>query len=105
MAFLKLYCDVCGGAWEVYLRDKWNDAKTRQCPHCQSKIDPELWDNKVIPALVAVHDANLALMKNHTDYYQPLFSFDVEADHLYKNREPADELEQWLQDFDDFLNA
>lgn len=105
MAFLKIHCDVCGGAWEVYLRDRWSDTKTRQCPHCQSKIDPELWDSKVIPALVSVQDANVSLMKNHAEYHRPLFSFDVEADHLYRNRTPESKLEKMFNDFDDFLNT
>ena len=42
--FMKIYCDNCGGFWEVYGRDNWHDDKARQCPHCYAKIDKELWE-------------------------------------------------------------
>lgn len=86
MAYLKIYCDVCGGEWQVYHRDNWKDDKARQCPHCFSEIDRRTWDNFVLPALGAVNDANAELFKEHAGYHTPLFSFDVVADHLYQNK-------------------
>ena len=86
MAFLKIHCDVCGGDWEIYHRDNWKDDKARQCPHCFSKIPRDLWDREIIPALAAVNDANAELYKAHIGQHAPLFSFDIVADHLYKNR-------------------
>lgn len=108
MAFLRIHCDVCGGTWEVYHRDNWNDDKARQCPHCFSKIDRQTWQKEVLPAFGAVHDANAELFKEHTGRPAPLFTFDVIADHLYANRRTSGDvcpLAQHLQEFDDFING
>ena len=85
MAYMRLYCDVCGGSWDVYHRDIKND-KARQCPHCYSKIDRQTWERQALPAFGAVHDANAELFKDHAGYHVPLFSFDVLADHIYENK-------------------
>lgn len=86
MAYMRIHCDVCGGAWEVYHRDSWNDDKARQCPHCFSKIDRQTWQREVLPAFNAVNDANAELFKEHTGQHTALFSFDVIADHLYSRK-------------------
>lgn len=86
MAYLLIHCDVCGGQWEIYHRDDWKDRRARQCPHCFSEIDPQTWSDQVLPAFGMVHDANTELYKDHAGSGRPLFSFDVIADHLYKNR-------------------
>lgn len=82
MAFLRIHCDVCGGTWEVYDRDRKND-KARQCPHCFSEIDAQTWARQIVPAFCAVSDANRELYKDSTGYHTPLFTFDVIADHIY----------------------
>lgn len=91
MAYLKIYCDVCGGSWEIYHRDNWKDDKARKCPHCFSKIPIELWAGEIIPAFTATHEANTELYKAHVCRHTPLFSFDIVADHLYENRREIDD--------------
>ena len=86
MAFMRIHCDVCGGTWEIYHRDDWHDDKARQCPHCFSKIDRQVWEKEVLPAFGAVQDANTELHREHTGYHKPLFAIDFIADHLYQNR-------------------
>lgn len=86
MAYLRIHCDVCGGTWEIYNRDDWDDDRARQCPHCFSKIDRQTWHKQIVPAFTAVNDANAELFKDHVGYHYPLFTFDVIADHIYKNR-------------------
>ena len=99
MAYMRLYCDVCGGSWEIYHRDIKND-KARQCPHCCSKINKQTWERHVLPAFVLVHDANLELFKDHATSHGPLFTYDVIADHIYENKCPImdviDELKEQL---------
>ena len=85
MAFLKIHCFSCGGKWEIYHRDNWEQAQARQCPHCGAKIDTQLWKKEIIPAFGAAHDANAELFKDSTGYHSPLFTFDIIADHIYKN--------------------
>ena len=85
MAYMRIHCKVCGGTWEIYHRDNWNDDKARQCPHCFTKIDRQVWQREVLPA----------------------FTFDVIADHLYQNRKTGGEncpLADALSDFEDFIN-
>lgn len=108
MAYLRIHCDVCGGTWEVYHRDNWNDDKARQCPHCFSKIDRQTWQKEVLPAFGAVNDANAELFKEHTGRHVPLFTFDVIADHLYANRKTGGDtcpLAERLQEFSDFISG
>lgn len=86
MAYLKIHCETCGDTWEVYHRDRDANDKARQCPHCNAKIDWHVWRNEVVPALEAVHNANAALSQDHAAHHRQLFTFDVVADHLYRNR-------------------
>ena len=99
MAYLRLYCDVCGGTWDIYHRDRDNDA-ARQCPHCGSKIAQQTWYGKILPAFAAVHDANTDLYKDHVSSYHhtPLFSFDVIADHLYENRHSVCPVQDYIDE-------
>jgi hypothetical protein len=85
--YLKIYCDVCGGNWEVYQRDDWTSDKARQCPHCFAKIDRQTWNKQIIPAFAATADANAELVKDSTGYHKPLFTVDFIADTLYRNRQ------------------
>ena len=105
MAYLRIHCDVCGGTWEVYHRDNWKDDKARQCPHCFAKIDRSVWEKEVLPAFGAVNHANAELLKEHTGYHRPLFTFDVIADHLYQNRHEPCPLAERLQEFSDFIGG
>lgn len=84
--YIRIHCETCGGTWEVYQRDNWNDDKARQCPHCFSKIDRQTWHDYILPAFGLSADANAELLKDHSGSYKPLFSVDLIADHLYTNR-------------------
>ena len=86
MAYLRIHFEACGGVWEVYHRDNWNNDKARQCPHCFAEIDRQTWEKEVLPAFGAVHDANAELHKDHTGYDKPLFYFDVMTDRPCQNR-------------------
>ncbi len=86
MAYLRIHCEACGGVWEVYHRDNWNNDKARQCPHCFAEIDRQTWEKDVLSAFSAVHDANAELYKDHTGNDKPLFYFDVMADRPCQNR-------------------
>lgn len=83
MAYMKIHCGYCSDSWEIYHRDNWKDDSARTCPHCFQKIDRQTWDNQVLPAFAAVHDANAELFKDHTGYHKPLFTVDVVADHIF----------------------
>ncbi len=83
MAYMRIHCDYCGGAWEVYKRDNWKDSKAAECPHCFSKIDRQTWDNQIVPAFNMLDDANRELFKDHVGYHRPLFTVDVIADHIF----------------------
>ena len=84
MAYMRVYCDVCGGTWEVYQRQAREDS-ARQCPHCYAKINRNIWKKKVLPAFVAVQEINVELYKDHASNHTPLFTVDIVADHLYKS--------------------
>lgn len=84
MAFLRIHCSVCGGTWEIYARDSWNDDRARQCPHCFSEIDRSIWKREILPAFGAVSDANAALFNAHSGQHEPLFHFDVVENRLYQ---------------------
>ena len=86
MSYLRIHCEACGGVWEVYHRDNWNNDKARQCHHWFAEIDRQTWGNEVLPAFGAVHDANAELHKDHTGYDKPLFYFDVMTDRPCQNR-------------------
>lgn len=108
MAYLRIHCENCGGKWEIYHRDNWNDDKARQCPHCFAKIDRQLWQKEVLPAFGAAHDLNAELIKDHVGNHRPLFSVDIIADHLYQNRKTGGDtcsLMDKLHEFEDFVNG
>ena len=77
MGYLKIHCGNCGGSWEIYQRD-WKADKSRQCPHCFSSVDAQIWAKLVLPAFAAALDANAELYKHHhSGYGAPLFEFDI----------------------------
>ena len=83
MGFLRIHCDYCGGTWDVYGRDDWKTTRSRTCPHCQTKIDGQDWNNHVLPAFGAMMDANRELIKTHTGYHTPLFTVDYVEDFFF----------------------
>lgn len=88
MAYIRIHCDECGGAWEIYSRDDLHATTARQCPHCYSRISSEVWENSIIPAAMAAQDANTALIKDALGYRRPLFSVDLISNHLF-TKQPA----------------
>lgn len=95
MAYLRIYCDYCGQAWEVYERSM-HDEHSRQCPHCMSKIDGQTWEKQVVPALAQVSDANRELLKDHLGYHTPVFTFDVIEDRYFsKKKIKSNKKEMW----------
>lgn len=83
MGFLRIHCNYCGGTWDVYGRDDWNETRSRTCPHCQTKIDGQDWEKQIVPAFGAMLDANRELIKTHTGYHAPLFTVDYIEDHYF----------------------
>lgn len=83
MGYMKIHCNYCGGSWEVYGRDDWNEKKHRTCPHCFSSIDGQDWHNSILPAFGAMMDANKELIKTHTGYNAPLFTVDYVEDFFF----------------------
>lgn len=84
MAYLRIKCDYCGGKWEVYKQNIQGE-NARICPHCFQKIDVQTWEKQVVPAFYMADDANGELYKDHCDH-KPLFSFDIIANHIYRNK-------------------
>jgi hypothetical protein len=85
MGYLRIHCDYCGGTWDVYGRDDWKNNRSRTCPHCQTKIDGQDWNNQIVPAFAAMQDANRELIKTHTGYHAPMFTVDYIEDHYFPN--------------------
>ena len=80
-AYMRIHCAKCGGTWEIYQRDDWKGDRARECPHCYTAIDRQIWADEVLPAFGAASDANAELFKHHTGYNSPLFTVDFMADH------------------------
>ena len=89
MAYMRVHCSVCGGTWEVYYRDNWDDDKNRQCPRCRSAIDEQTW-RQVMNAFDAAQEANEALHKEGMELHRRPFSFDVIADRRRQRRRDCD---------------
>lgn len=85
MGMLKIRCGYCGQSWEIYSRSDWHRHANRTCPHCDSKIDGKTWENKVLPAYIAMCEANAELLHDHAEYGQPIFSIDYVEDHYFPN--------------------
>ena len=84
--YMRIHCGTCGGTWEVYQRDNWKDDKARACPHCFEEIDPQTWEQQIIPAFCASADANAELIKDGEGYYKPFFAVDFMAEYLRPTR-------------------
>ena len=83
MGQLRIHCGYCGGTWDVYGRDNWHEKTARTCPHCDSRIDGQTWENQILPSFGAMMDSNRELMKDHTGYNQPIFTVDYIEDHFF----------------------
>ena len=85
MGYLRIFCDSCGGTWEVYRRDRENG---RACPHCGAKISAQTWQENILPALDRVNAATATLHRDHVNHL-PLFTFDVIDDSLHARYKKA----------------
>ena len=92
MGYMCIKCHYCGGTWEVYGRSitgvsgatiSGNYART--CPHCFKAIEKQTWDKQIIPAFLAMSDANRELVKDSSGYHTPLFEVSYEADSVFRN--------------------
>ena len=86
MAYMRIRCDYCGGTWEVYHRDNKHDDRARTCPHCDKRIDYEIWDRNVVPAFKAVEDVNTKLYESQVNYHIPLFQIEFIPDIIFADR-------------------
>lgn len=82
MGYLKIYCDSCGGEWQVY-HHQIHDEHTRQCPHCYARIDSGTW-NQIETGFGEMLDSELELVKDHAAH-KPLFTVDFVANAIYAN--------------------
>lgn len=85
MGYMRIKCHYCGGTWEVYGRSITNGDYARTCPHCFKAIEKQTWDKQIIPAFLALDDANRELVKDSSGYHTPLFEVSYEADSVFRN--------------------
>lgn len=91
MGKLSIHCDGCGSDWIVYHRDDWKNWKSRTCPVCGKEIDPGTWNRQILPAFNGMEDANIELMKDHTQSHGTLFTVSYIPDVVFPNH--SDDLE------------
>ena len=87
MGYLKIYCDNCGGEWQVHHRDI-KMPYIRQCPHCYAKIDPSTW-KQIVTGFGEMLDAEKELFKDHANH-MALFTVDFVSDAVYENAKHRD---------------
>lgn len=92
MGYMRIKCHYCGGTWEVYGRSITGVSGVtisgnypRTCPHCFKAIEKQTWDKQIIPAFLALDDANRELVKDSSGYHTPLFEVSYEADTVFRN--------------------
>ena len=90
MAFMRIYCNSCGGKWEIYDSHNWTHKANRTCPHCCREIDLQTWYRQILPAFGAVSDANRELYKDFCGYDNPLFRFDVISNPFIKKEDKTE---------------
>lgn len=81
MGYLRIYCDYCGGTWEIYKQNTGAPC----CPHCLKRINENTWEQTIIPAWNALEKANRELIKDSIGYKNPLFAVDFIADTVFEN--------------------
>lgn len=89
---MRIHCDHCGGTWEIYSRDDWNDDRGRQCPHCFEHISRQVWTKEILPAFGAFLDSNKELIKDSTGYHRPLYGVDFISDNVRSERDRREAL-------------
>lgn len=93
MGYMRIKCHYCGGTWEVYGRSITGLSSPtiisgdypRTCPHCFKAIERQTWEKQIIPAFLALDDANRELVKDSSGYHIPLFEVSYEADTVFRN--------------------
>lgn len=94
MGHLSIHCDGCGSDWSVYHRDDFRDWKARTCPVCGKSIDPGTWERSVLRAFGEMEDANLELVKDHTQSHGTLFTVSYIPDVIFPNKGNTEEIDQ-----------
>lgn len=80
--YMRIWCQRCGGTFELYQRDDVRSHKARTCPHCQERATGEAWD-KVVKAYDAYKAASMALWEDRTS--KTRFTVDFIDDSIYSN--------------------
>lgn len=75
--YIRIDCDSCGRSWDLYKIDDPESETVRTCPHCGTRIDRDVWIEKVIPAIRATDDANRELFDRC-----PLFGVSCISNHV-----------------------
>ena len=106
MGHLKITCDGCGESWSVYCRDNWKDWRARTCPICGRSIDSQTWARFVLRAFGEMNDANIELMKDHSQSHGTLFTVDYISDAIFPNkrRDGADLIDTIVEAIDTLKN-
>lgn len=85
MAYMTINCDYCGGAWEVYRRDRDN-MKARRCPHCAAQITAETWKDKVLPSFDGMRELEERLSADHELNHFPQFEISFHTDIWFRKK-------------------
>ena len=101
MGQLKIHCDACGSDWIVYHRDNWKDWKARTCRVCGKSVDPGTWERSVLKGFNEMEDANIELVKDHTQSHGTLFSVSYVPDVVFPNKETSETVEKLREDVED----
>lgn len=80
--YMRIWCQRCGGTFEIYGRDDVRSHKARTCPHCQERATGETWA-KVAEAFDAYKEAAMALYADRTA--KTRFTVDFIDDSVYEN--------------------
>lgn len=89
MAYLQIHCGYCGGKWEVYSKQR-DTAAARYCPHCDSKISEDTWNNYILPAYNNMCASNMQLLNDHVEKHYPEFEVDFVQDGTFANATAAE---------------
>lgn len=105
MGRLSIHCYGCGSDWEVLHRDDWKDWKARTCPVCGKSIDPGTWERSVLRGFGEMEDANIELMKDHTQSHGTLFTVSYVPDVTFPDQaEESDRLAEEIEDLRDGID-
>ena len=91
---LRIHCGKCGNSWEVYHRDNWKDWRARTCPVCGESVDAQSWEG-VLRGFHELEDANLELIKDHSQAQMTMFAVDYVAD---REKESPDDLREEFEE-------